>query len=151
MSDNNLEEENENVPVQPDVMDRSLSGNLTESEAPVVLSDEMTQNLREFIDICEQIKGAKDEMKIFTERKKELDGVITAFMLENGIPAFKTPNGRITVYETKSVKPLNKEYLKETIGKRITDVKMVEEITDLAFNNRESVSVQKIRVIPKAR
>ena len=115
----------------------------------ILLTEEMTNNLREFIHQCELIKGSKEELKILNERKNELEAVITQFMINNDIPAFKTPNGRISVYNAKSTKPLNKDYLLNTISEKIPDRKMAEELTEMAFAKRPTTETRKIKVIPK--
>jgi hypothetical protein len=112
------------------------------------LPDEMVRNLREFIDLCEQIKGANDELAILKERKNQLQESITQFMVRNSIPRFLTPNGKINLCEQKSVKPLNKEFLKMTISSRI-DSNIAHELSELAFSSRPVTHVKKIRVIPK--
>src|SRR6478609_8459039 len=95
------------------------------------VSEEITGDLKEFIDLCEQIRNAKDEIKVLCDRKVELEGKIFEFMKQNDIPAFITPNGRISMYNAKSVKPLNKEFFKETVSSKIGDEKMVEELINL--------------------
>lgn len=110
------------------------------------ISEEITGDLKEFIDLCEQIRNAKEEIKVLCDRKTELEGKISEFMKHNQIPAFITPNGRITVYNAKSVKPLNKEYFKETVSSKIRDEKMVEELMSLVFSKRPTTEVQKIKV-----
>ena len=135
---------------------RSDSGSESENEdrfdekvvEKLIIPDEVTSNLREFIDLCEQIKGAKEENKILRDRKSELETAITAFMIDNSIPAFKTPNGKIQVYNTKSVKPLSRDFLRDTMASRILDEKIVQELTEMAFAKRPTASVQKIKVIP---
>lgn len=115
------------------------------------LPDEITRALREFINLCGQIKDAKDEIKALCERKSELEGLITQFMVSHDIPAFKTPNGKISVYQAKTVKPLNKDFFKETISAKISDTRMVEELTNLAFTGRPIVSTPKIKITPPKR
>jgi|SRR6478609_4853124 len=122
-----------------------------EEKKGVQLTEEITQALRQFINLCEQIKNAKDEIKVLCERKAELEGRITQFMLSHDIPAFKTPNGKISVYQAKTTKPLNKDFLKETISAKITDAKMVEELTNMAFTGRPTVSTPKIKITPSKR
>ena len=113
----------------------------------LVIPEEVTQNLREYVDICTQIKTAKDELKIFSERKSELEEFILEFMMQNSIPAFDTPNGRIKLCETKSKAPLNKDYLREMVSKKLTSQE-TDEIIELAFDKRPTVNSQKIKLGP---
>jgi len=115
----------------------------------IQLTEEITNDLKEFIDLCGQIKAAKEEIKVLADRKVELEDKISQFMIEHGIPAFNTPNGMIKSYPATTVKPLNKEYLRETLSSKLQDARIVEELTTLAFQKRPSTSVHKIKVIPK--
>lgn len=118
---------------------------------PSILTEELTNNLREFINLCEQIKAAKEETNILIARKTELENEISQFMIQHNVPAFKTPNGKISVYQAKTVKPLNKDFLRETIAAKIPDKTVVEELTNAAFSARPTVSTQKIKVTPAKR
>ena len=82
------------------------------------ISNDFIADLKEFIDLGELIHIANDEMKLLKERKKELELKLSEFMFDQNINAFKTPNGKITVHQTKSVKPLNKDNLKGIISKK---------------------------------
>lgn len=110
------------------------------------LPDETKNDLKEFIHLCEQIKAAKEEIKVLNDRKVELEGKISEFMLRHEIQQFDTPSGKISIVETKAVKPLNKEFLRDAISARITDPKVVEELTNLAFSKRPTTSVPKIKI-----
>ncbi len=112
-----------------------------------LITTQMTDNLKEFLDLCKNIKAAKEEIKILSDRKTELEVDIRDFMLDHDIPAFKTPNGLIQIRQTKSVKPLNKDFLRETISTKISDSQIALELTELAFSNRPTTMVPKIRVV----
>ncbi len=115
----------------------------------ISLSDEMVLNLRQFIDLCEQIKGVKEDLKILVERKTELEGIISQFMISNEIPVFNTPNGRIAIQNSTTKKPLNKEMLLDIIQTKISDTRIAQELTELAFSKRPTSQVQKIRHVPE--
>ena len=123
--------------------------NEQDSKGQVVVTEEMKMNLKKYINLCEQIKGVKEDIKVLSDEKAEVEGIITLFMAKNNIPTFKLPNGRISVYNSKSVQPLNKEYLKETISSKIADPKIADEITELAFSQRKVTNSQKIRHVPE--
>lgn len=118
---------------------------------PTILTEEIMNDLRQFINLCEQIKASKDELKMLTDLKTELENKISEFMITHDIPAFKTPNGKIQVYQAKTTKPLNKEFLRDTIAAKITDMKIVEELINSAFGARPTTSTQKIKVTPSKR
>lgn len=95
------------------------------------------------------MKQVKSELKIFNERKNELENKISDFMIGNNIPEFSTSDGKesIQLYERKSKSPLNKEYLQDAISDKV-DSKTVEEIVIAAFD-RPTVQVQKIKISKK--
>lgn len=111
-----------------------------------LITEGMTRDLQEFLDLCKSIKAAKEELKILSDRKMELETGIQEFMIEHEIPAFKTPSGLIQIRQTKSIKPLNKDFLRETISTRISDTQMALELTELAFSNRPTTLIPKIKV-----
>lgn len=110
-------------------------------------STEFVSDLREFIDLCEQISTAKDEMKLLNERKNELETKISDFMFDKKIPAFATPIGKVSIHQRKSVKPLNKDYLSEMISEKVEDRAVVDEIVNKTFGQRPITFIQKIRVV----
>jgi hypothetical protein len=113
------------------------------------ITQEMKDDLLEFIDLCEQIKASKDGIKVFVERKAELERQIADFMIHNDIPGFVFPNGRISKFDKKITKPLNKDSLHETIVEQFADEKAASEVTEKVFSKRPSTTVQKIRVTSK--
>ena len=114
----------------------------------LTVTEKLRENLREFIDLTEQIKNVKKDLKIINERKAELETDLCEYMVENDIPAFNTPNGKISVYQTKSVKPINKDFVYETFfssGK--IEERLAKELSELVFTaSRPSVPIQKIKV-----
>jgi len=141
-------EEEEKIPQDPQdpQEDREARG---ETRAEIrVIPEEVTRNLREYVDICTQIKSARDELKIFTERKSELEEYILQFMQQNDIPAFQTPTSTIRLYDSKSKTPLNKDYLRETLSGKL-NTQETDEILALAFDQRPVTQSQKIKVGPK--
>lgn len=115
----------------------------------VVIDENMKDNLRKFIDLSEKITEAKEALKVLTDVRTEIESQILSFMVLNNIPKFKTPIGTLKFIETKSVKPLNKALLTETISKKITDKKLAQELTD-ALTNRPTTSVPKIKLTGKS-
>lgn len=112
-----------------------------------MLTDEFVSDLKEFIDLCEQIQSAKDEIKLLVERKTEIETNMKTLMSKNNLTAISTPRGKITLQDKKNVKPLNKDYLSEIISSKITDKTVVDEIIQRTFDERPSVLVPKIKII----
>src|SRR5688572_2542155 len=72
-------------------------------------------DIKEYIDLCEQIRAVKQDMKIIQERKRELDDHICAYMVKHNISACQTPQGKILMYQAKVMKPMNKTTAVETL------------------------------------
>jgi hypothetical protein len=130
--------------VNSDQINATQPVNTTESKLDNTKSD-----LREFIHLCEQIKAAKNELKVLVDRKAELETNISQFMLSHEIQHFETPNGKISLVESKTVKPLSKDYLRDTISSKISDPTIVNELTSLAFAKRPSKTISKIKISKK--
>ena len=114
----------------------------------IVIPDTLRQDLREYLDLCKQIKEANVELKVFKERCKELGQTISDFMEQHTIPSIDTPNGKISCYQANKVTPLNKDYFREAIQVKFTDKAVIDELTALAFE-RPSTTVPRIKVIPR--
>lgn len=107
----------------------------------------INDNLEEYVDLCNQIKNVKDELKIFTERKMELEQSIEIFMKKNQTPEFVTRDGKskIRLFESKQKAPLNKDYLREAVASKVSDTALLEEIIKVAFN-RPSNNSYKVKL-----
>ncbi|KAJ3213743.1 hypothetical protein HDU81_001851, partial [Chytriomyces hyalinus] len=101
------------------------------------VTDALREDLREYMDLSDQLKKIKKDVKILNERKTELENKICIFMVDNDIPAFKTPTGKISVCQVKSTKPLNKEYLFETMKQSSkVEENLAKELSELFFTAR---------------
>ena len=137
-------DEMEQIEQAPEVRDDAE----TDAEKKPNVSVDMKGDLKEFIDLTEQIKGAKEEIKILTERKAELETRILDFMVDNDIPAFNTPSGKISVFQAKSIKPFNKEYLEAKLATKM-ESSAAKALTEHAFAGRPVTPVNKVKVVPK--
>ena len=109
---------------------------------------QVKEDLKEYLDLQEQIKGANLELKVFKERLKELSADIAEYMAQHGIQFFNTPQGKVSFYQSKSMKPLNKDFLKEAMESKISDKALVNELTTI-FEKRPFTEVNRIKVFPK--
>ena len=122
------------------------------NETTTTVTDNLREDLREYIDLSDQLRKVKKDIKILTERKMELEKTICDYMVENDIPAFKTPSGKISVCQVKSTKPLNKEYLFETMkNSSKIEENIAKELSELVFTSRPIIPVQKIKVSFKSK
>ncbi len=113
--------------------------------------EQVKHDLREYLDLKEQIKGANEELKVFKERLKELEGDLSQFMSENNIPFINIPPlGKVSFYQSKAMKPLNKDFIKEAFDSKIMDKTLASELTTM-FEKRPFTEVSRIKVFPKRR
>ena len=145
----NVEEREIEKPIDPQEEQEVQEQEELQRDVKKLITEEMKSDLQEFLDLCKSVKLAKENMKILNERKSELEVTIREFMIQNEIPAFKTPNGMISIRQTKSVKPLNKDFLRETISTKIADAQIALELSEMAFTNRPTIFVSKIKVVSK--
>jgi len=66
-----------------------------------------------FFKIDDELRGASDEIKDLKSSRSSLEGRIARHMHENGIPETISPSGKIKVYRSKSIAPLNKALIEE--------------------------------------
>jgi len=107
----------------------------------------------EFIDLSNQVKTAKTQIKLMNERKKELDGHIRDRMRTYGIKGFTTAEGNIHVYESKTAKAPSKDDIVGLVAGKVGDERLAEEVMEIIYSkeNRVPVATEKIKVIPKRR
>jgi DNA-binding transcriptional MerR regulator len=120
---------------------------VTEEPSPL---EKIQTSLEEYVDICKSIKDVRNEVKLFTERKTELEEEISNFMRDNNVPEFTTSDGKnkIKLYESNTKVPLNKDYLRE-VAKSKLDEKTLEEIIALAFDRPINNSMKIKLAAPK--
>ena len=103
--------------------------------------------VEEYFDLCNKINEAKEDLKLVNERKNELQEKISNYMIKEGLDSINTTRGKIKVVSSKSMKSLNKDYLREALCKRLSDAKIAEELAELIFEQRPVTAVKKIRII----
>ena len=150
-----LREVIEEVREEAEVTEDPAKRQITAQDIPM----DFKQELRQFLDLNKQIKDAKDSLKIVSEQKMNLEKNITNFMVENSIPVINTPEEKIKLFHTKTVKPLSKEFLKEiiqeyfkeNINKSIEDEDVIQEVADLAFSKRPTEENAKIKIMKQSK
>lgn len=112
------------------------------------LPKETADAIAEFVDLQDQIKNAKEELKIPIDRKSELEGSIRQFMEKEDIEELRLPNATITRFKTKKVEAFKKENFRGLVESKISNKQIVEEIME-EFTNRPVTYVEKIKVKSK--
>lgn len=108
----------------------------------------MKQTIMQYTDLCNQIRVTKQDVKILSDRKKEIEAELCNYMISNNIDVLNTSGGKISLYNTKKVQPLNKEFLCNAIKSRIPDTNVAEDITTLAFSSRPVREERKVKHTP---
>jgi hypothetical protein len=116
-----------------------------DNQPELQVNEDLTHNLKEYIDLSSQIQNVKKELKVIGERRKELEQLILNFMQTNSIDVLKTQGGSIKLYDAKSRTPLNEEYLTGVLKEKI-DATTMDEIILAAFKSRPVTETQKIKL-----
>lgn len=66
-----------------------------------------------FFRIDDELRDASEEMKDLKSSKSSLEGRIARHMHENGILETISPSGKIKIYSSKSIAPMNKALIEE--------------------------------------
>lgn len=110
------------------------------------------QNVKKYLDICNDLDAAKDEIKIVTDSKKELEMMILEFMDDNNLDELEAGDGfKIRLRTSKSTKPLNKDSIYTTLLQALKKEE-AELLTAKIFDNRETSEKMAIsRIKPRKR
>ena len=93
--------------------------------------EDFTRNVQEFSENAKKIKVYADELKVLRKRQKELKSPICVYMKEAEAEEVKLEGceSKIKYTESKRVKPINKEMIKETLVKlfdeKMNDINMM--------------------------
>ena len=113
--------------------------------------EDIQKDLDEYVDICKNIKDVNNEIKIFKERKVELEMQFSKFMQKNNLDQFSTVDGKtkIKLYESNTKVPLNKEYLKKNLKSSKLDEKTCQDILTAAFERPVAKISFKVKLASK--
>lgn len=76
-----------------------------------ILSEDFKSNLKEFLDIDNQIKEATKSISIIKKRKNELADMINIHMKKHEIDELNIGDGKIKTYKTVKTESLNKKII----------------------------------------
>ncbi|KAJ3081297.1 hypothetical protein HK102_002440, partial [Quaeritorhiza haematococci] len=106
----------------------------------------LKNNVKEYVTLTKEIKEAKGHIKLLSARVTELEGELVQFMKSHDIHSLQISNGKINLYESKTVKPLNRDILTQTIAQKL-DPSVAKELVESAFESRPTTSISKIRIV----
>ncbi|KAJ3085727.1 hypothetical protein HK102_013888 [Quaeritorhiza haematococci] len=106
----------------------------------------LKNNVKEYVTLTQEIKSAKEHIKLLNARVSELESELVEFMKSHDIQSLQISNGKINLYESKTVKPLNRDILTQTIAQKL-DPSVAKELVESAFGSRPTATVSKIRIV----
>ena len=113
--------------------------------------EEITPKILEYIDLTNNVKTAKEQIKLLNERRKELEVGIHEKMKQHDIKAFTTSQGNVRIFSSRSQKAPSKDEVAELIAEKVGNDQLAQEVLGIIYDkaNRPSTSTEKIKVIPR--
>ena len=108
-------------------------------------NNNLTNSVKEWFLIDEEMKKLKERIKQLTERKKELSTGLMKDMKHNNIDELKTSNGKLVHTERKVRGSITKKYLSSCFDKFINDNVMRDKLLNYIFDSREVKMVENIK------
>lgn len=102
-------------------------------------SASLLTDVKEWIQIDNEIKDLKNQMKIRNDRKKYLSGRLIETMKNNNLDRIDTTGSGTLIHKTESTKKgINKKYLFDALTKYFkNDEQLAAELCEFIMNNRE--------------
>lgn len=104
--------------------------------------------VNDWIDIEEQMKSVRADLKELNKLKKELDTKIIKFMSDNHLPEFPAEEGKILYEEKERPTSLNKDLITDTLKDEL-DAQKAEAISETLFKKRPTVTKAQLKLIKK--
>ena len=79
-------------------------------------SDELPNSVSKLVDLNQQIKEARSDIKVLSQAEKALKLHIKKLMVDNGLDVINTKTGKITVKTSVRKVGLNKDTIKEGLS-----------------------------------
>ena len=79
-------------------------------------ADDLTHSVSKLIDLNQQIKEARSDIKVLPQAEKALKLHIKKLMIDNGLDVINTKTGKITVKKSVRKVGLNKETIREGLS-----------------------------------
>jgi hypothetical protein len=122
---------------------------MNDSETKLVLSDkdEFINNVKQWVNLDNQLKIVNDKIKLMRDRKLFLNSQICAFANENNInhKHIEITDGVLKFYKRKEYKPLSYGFVENTLREIIPNKEHVEFILKHLKEKRETVMHDDIR------
>ena len=110
---------------------------------------EFKSNVKQWIEIDDDIKTLTEALKARKKRKDELTPELMSFMSNYQINDLNTKDGQLKFSKTNVAKPLSKKYLMNRIGDFFKNYDKGEEVVNFVYENREKEEKFKLRRVIK--
>ena len=81
-----------------------------------VTADDLTNSVSKLVELNQQIKEARSDIKVLSQAEKALKLHIKKLMIDNGLDVINTKTGKITVKKNIRKVGLNKDTIKEGLS-----------------------------------
>ena len=81
-----------------------------------VTADDLTTSVSKLVELNQQIKEARSDIKVLSQAEKALKLHIKKLMIDNGLDAINTRTGKITVKKNVRKVGLNKDTIREGLS-----------------------------------
>jgi hypothetical protein len=81
-----------------------------------IVADDLTSSVSKLVDLNQQIKEARSDIKVLSQAEKALKLHIKKLMMDNGLDVINTKTGKITVKKSVRKVGLNKDTIKEGLS-----------------------------------
>ncbi len=108
---------------------------------------ELVDNIKEYLQVEEEMKVLQKELKGRREKKKMLTTTLVDIMKTNDIDCFDMSEGKITYTKNKVKQPLSKKYLMDCLGKYFEENPDIhaDDVTNFVMENRQVKTTEGIR------
>lgn len=108
--------------------------------------EQLIENIKEWLQIDNELKELRKAAKERRERKKELTGSLVDIMKVNDIDCFDVNGGKLLYSQSKVKAPINKKTLLATLQNYYkNDPTKARELSEFILNNREVKIKESIR------
>ena len=109
--------------------------------------EELVNNIKEWMQIEDEMKVLQKELKERREKKKLLTSTLVDIMKTNEIDCFDMTQGKISYTKSKVKQPLSKKYLMDCLGKYFEENPNVEasDVANFVMENRQVKTTEGIR------
>jgi hypothetical protein len=109
--------------------------------------EELVNNIKEWMQIENEMKVLQKELKERREKKKLLTSTLVDIMKTNEIDCFDMTEGKISYTKSKVKQPLSKKYLMDCLGKYFEENPEIEagDVANFVMENRQVKTTEGIR------